>query len=196
MIAFGIAVYLVLIGLVLILVEIYAVIAYIFEARAMYTMAARRNIARPWLSFIPVANSWILGKIADDYEKRANGAETRHARKLVTFKIILLAVLVLFFIALSVLSSVAINAAINGEAAGSLFGGEYSDYAIMILLSIIPVLAACLYEIFSFIALYKTYRSCCPSRTPLYFTLSVLFGIAPFLMFSVRERTEGLPAEE
>ena len=194
MLFLNLAVYAVVCIIILCLIEIYAVIAYIFEARAMYTMAAKRNIPRPWLSYVPVANSWILGKIADDYEERANGAAPRHAKRLVCLKIILLAVLVVFYIILVAVFAVAAASVSFGAEAGTLFSGN--DFVVLAFLCVLPVAAAFLYEVFSYIALYKVYRSCSPSKTSLYFTLSVLFGIAPFLMFSVREKTEGLLAGE
>ena len=64
------------------------VAVYVFSALALYTIAKRRGLSNPWLSWIPVANVWILGSIADQYRYVARG-EVRSKRKvLLTLKII------------------------------------------------------------------------------------------------------------
>ena len=47
--------------------SIIQIAVYVFTSLALYTIAKRRGINHPWLSWIPVANVWILGSIADQY---------------------------------------------------------------------------------------------------------------------------------
>lgn len=37
------------------------------EAVALYTIAKRREINKPWLACIPVVSGWILGSVSDQY---------------------------------------------------------------------------------------------------------------------------------
>ena len=39
--------------------------AYVLWSLGVYTIAKRRGIRKPWLSWIPVGNLWILGSISD-----------------------------------------------------------------------------------------------------------------------------------
>ena len=48
-------IYLAMIGL--------GITGYVLQALGMYRIAERRGIHRPWLAWIPVANSWVLGSI-------------------------------------------------------------------------------------------------------------------------------------
>ena len=45
---------------------IVGVILYVFDALAFYTMAKNKGINNPWLAWIPIANSYIMGKIIDE----------------------------------------------------------------------------------------------------------------------------------
>lgn len=51
-------------GLIFVL-GIIAIISYIFQALAWYTVAKKRNIEYPWLAWIPVANFYTIGKVGD-----------------------------------------------------------------------------------------------------------------------------------
>ena len=44
-----------------------SILAYILQALALYTIAKRRGIRKPWLAWIPFGNSWILGSLSDQY---------------------------------------------------------------------------------------------------------------------------------
>ena len=45
---------------------LYGLIAYIVGALALKRMADKLNIENSWLSFIPIANAYLLGKVAGD----------------------------------------------------------------------------------------------------------------------------------
>ena len=44
-----------------------SVAAYVLTSLSLYTIAARRQIANPWLSWIPVVRIWVLGSLSDQY---------------------------------------------------------------------------------------------------------------------------------
>ena len=50
----------------LVIIIIYAVVAYIFTSLGLYTMAKNKNIDNAWLAWIPIANNYLLGKIMND----------------------------------------------------------------------------------------------------------------------------------
>ena len=52
---------------------IFSVVTYVLTSLGLYTMAKRRMINHPWLSWVPVANMWILGSLSDQYRYVARG---------------------------------------------------------------------------------------------------------------------------
>ena len=54
----------------------YFTIAYVLRSQALYAIAKRRNIKGAWLVWVPVANNWIMGTIADEYNKKVADKKT------------------------------------------------------------------------------------------------------------------------
>jgi hypothetical protein len=50
----------------LFVLAVLGIIMYVFMALGMYTMAKKLSIENPWMAWIPIANAYILGKIAGD----------------------------------------------------------------------------------------------------------------------------------
>ncbi|MCH5304660.1 MAG: hypothetical protein J1E41_07330, partial [Ruminococcus sp.] len=50
-----------------IVLSILAIILYIFQSLALYTIAKKRNIENAWLAWIPLASLYIVGKIGDHF---------------------------------------------------------------------------------------------------------------------------------
>ena len=60
-----------IIGIVLIVWLIAMAVAvgsYVLNAVGMYRIAKRRGIHNAWLSWVPVANVWLLGSISDHFQ--------------------------------------------------------------------------------------------------------------------------------
>ena len=49
------------------------VVMYVFQSIGLYTIAKRRGIANPGLAWVPVAYSWILGSVSDQYQYVVRG---------------------------------------------------------------------------------------------------------------------------
>lgn len=64
------------------------VAAYVLTALALYTIAKRRGIKRPWLAWIPVADMWLLGCISDQYRYVTKGQVTNRRKTLLTLNIV------------------------------------------------------------------------------------------------------------
>ncbi|MEE3333146.1 MAG: hypothetical protein VZR54_02600 [Ruminococcus sp.] len=63
------------IGLIIFLLFVIAIgiVLYIFGSLGLYKIAKNRNIPNPWMAWIPVANSYLLGKIGDYYDLKNTG---------------------------------------------------------------------------------------------------------------------------
>ena len=55
--------------------------AYVFSSLALYTVAQRRGLNKPWLAWVPVVNCWILGSLSDQYRYVVRG-ENKSKRKI------------------------------------------------------------------------------------------------------------------
>ena len=78
-----------------------SVAAYVLTALALYTVATRRGLKYAWLSWVPVANVWLLGSISDQYRYVVKG-ENKSKRKILLTLSILSALCVLVTVILSV----------------------------------------------------------------------------------------------
>ncbi len=168
---------LIVFAVVYIIILLAALAVYIMRSIALTHIGKRRNIKAPWLIWIPVANAWALGALADEYDNR-NGLK-RH------FRVILLVLSILIsggFIALignmigsvfelEALSSVSFvhEYEIMGEAL-ELFVDIYSCV-------IIIALASTVYSALLYICLYKLFESLDSSHCVLFFVLSIFIPV-------------------
>lgn len=164
--------------------------SFVLSAIALYTIARRRGLNHAWLSWIPVANCWILGSLSDQYQYVVKG-QNKSKRKVMLILNILIAV---FSVTVLVLGAVTV--------AGIFFSANDAQMMRAIngpLLAILGVALplACVsiaYAVIRFMALFDLYRSLDPSNAVLFLVLSVLFGITePFFLFFNRQKDEGMP---
>ncbi len=158
----------------------FAVISYILQAKGLYTIAKRRGFQAPWLAWIPYASSWLMGAVADDYCFKAEKKETSY-RKIILGT----------YIATGVWSSVSELFVELFKDSGSLAG---LGVALPLCLGMVAVAVVC--TVFQYIALFKIYYSCKPSKATPYLLLSIFLGVTlPFLLYSVRNSDKGIPAD-
>lgn len=131
---------------------------YILQGIALYRMAKKLGIGSPWLVFVPIANVWILGKIADVGE-----AKPKHAKRLLISSAIMLVPC----------------AGVSGAAAGAVLHGNealgMAAIAMMIAFCAIMLVAAIVYSVFTYIAYYRICQNFAPEQTTGYF-LGILLG--------------------
>ena len=168
---------------------LFGVASYILTALAVYTIARRRGLRKPWLAWIPVANFWLLGSVSDQYQYVVKG-ENKAKRKWLLVLSLVKAVLMLTVVIL-----------VAVVAAGAIFRGpgyvrqSVAGPVIGILGVVTPLAAvsvACM--VIRFMALYDVYRSLDPANSVLYLVLSILFSpTEPFFLFFNREKDLGMP---
>lgn len=174
-------------------VLVFSVLAYIFQSRAMYAVAKRRGIERPWLAWVPVGSSWMIGCISDQYRYVKLG-QVKNKRKLMLWlEIGVLAATILATVALVVLALQGVDVL-----SGDYTAGSAESYAV----SMLAILAVCFmlvavsvaYMIVYYMAMWDYFQSCDPQRAKLFFLLSVLVTYPqPFFMFACREKDFGMP---
>lgn len=170
------------------LMLVFGIVSYVLQSLGMYTIAKRRGIRNPWLSWLPVGNMWILGSISDQYQYVAKG-RVRNKRK------VLLGLMVAMFLSF-IPMWLALFASIFSEAAamdasemllGATAGITIVTYLVLMVISVIAI-------VFEYMALYDLYVSCEPSNGVLYLVLSIFVGVAlPFFVFACRKKDLGMP---
>ena len=173
---------------------VFGIATYVLSSLAIYTIAKRRGLNKPWLAWIPVVNCWLLGSLSDQYRYVVKD-ENKSKRKSLLILSILTMVLSL---TICVLSVVIMVQAISGATSG------VSDAYLLetIMGPLVGVLGLCLpligiaiaYAIIYYMALYDVYKSLDPSNCVLFLVLSILFSVTePFFLFFNRNKDLGMP---
>lgn len=168
--------------------------SYVLQSVSLYTIAKRRGIHKPWLSWLPVGDAWILGCISDQYQYVVKGKVKNKRKALLVLNIIMWTVYVAFFAVYFVLLFQIIGGVLNDQltnaGAMELMGsvaGILALFAVMMGVSIAIL-------VIRYIALYDLYHSCDPDSSIAYLLLSIFLGIAqPLFLFLCRKKDDGMP---
>ena len=163
---------------------------YLLESISVYKMAKSAEIKNPWLAFIPVANDWVFGTLAEKYKKK-NG--TKSARFGIILPV-LEGIVLIESIALILFSIISVSK-ITGYALDAVnTSAEMSPEQFMSLIPVIILYFALMavliaYAVVFFIALWRVYSSFDKSNATLYIVLSIIFTISvPIILFIIRNR--------
>ena len=169
-----------------------SLLAYVFSALAIYTIAQRRQIKNAWMAWVPVLNLWILGSISDQYRYVVKG-EVKNKRKVLLG--LQIAIVLCTCAAFAKVLSTVISLATSGnymdemEILRQVFG-SMASFAPVVILSLVRL-------VFEIMALYDVYTSCEPVNNVLYLVLSVIPAISqitrPLFLFLCRDKDEGMP---
>ena len=171
-----------------------SIAAYVLTALALYTLAQRRGLNRPWLAWIPVVNCWLLGSLSDQYRYVVKG-EVKSKRKVLLVLNILSTVIGMAMVGICV-------AMVIGLAGDVIHGANEEAIIRTAMGSVIGILGLCLplagiaiaYAVIRYMALYDVYRSMDPSNCVLFTVLSILVSITePFFLFFNRNKDLGMP---
>lgn len=168
--------------------------AYVLSSLALYTIAKRRGLNHPWLSWIPVANVWILGSIADQYRYVARG-EIKSKRKVLLTLRIISAVLSAVMVVLCIGAVAgAVSGAVMGKAENVILQNLLGSLVGMLGL-VVPILAVAIgTAVIRYMALYDLYSSCDPGNKTVFLVIGILFGITePVFLFLCRNKDLGMP---
>ena len=175
--------------------SVFSIVTYVLTALALYTIANRRGIRKPWLVWIPVANMWILGSISDQYRYVAKGQNKSKRKSLLILSIIggILGVIAVALTLALIVNLFAVTISPNDTASlrEYVMGLVVSFLVLSLPLMGVAIARAILY----YMALYDVYTSCDPSTSVLFLVLSILLGFTtPFFLFFSRYKDGGMPA--
>lgn len=174
--------------------SLFSIAVYVMTALALYTIAKRRGLHKPWLAWIPVADQWLLGSLSDQYRYVTRG-ETKSKRKwLLGLEIAMVALVVailamaIFGIANTLVS--AVNSFDEDAVLRAFTGPLITMLALMVPLAAVGIAQT----IISYMALYDVYKSLDPSNCVMYLVLSIIFPITqPFFLLCNRNKDLGMP---
>lgn len=158
-------------------VLVFSVASYVLSSFGIYTIAKRRGIRKPWLSWIPYGNMWVLGSISDQYQY-VTGGKIKNRRKVLLATTIALSALVIPMVIFAVLSGL----------------GSYWSVAALVLVYVVFMVVAIVGAVFQYIAYYNLFRSCKPQNATLFLVVGIVCqATLPFFLFACRNHDEGMP---
>ena len=168
--------------------------SYILTALALYTIAQRRGIHKPWLAWIPVANCWLLGSLSDQYQYVVKG-ENKSKRKFLLALSIADVVLGITMCVMAVVMVVKTVFAISDYASDEAIARAILGPTMSVLGLCVPLLGVSIaFAIIRYMALYDIYKSLDPGNCVLFLVLSILFSVTePFFLFFNRNKDLGMP---
>lgn len=171
-----------------------AIAGYVLRAAGLYSIAKRRGINHPWMSWVPILDAWVIGCISDQYQYVVKG-KTKNKRKwLIGLNIALVVLYIVFFVFMGITVV---------QIAGSATGGMTEDQAMEAVLGpmlgifagMIPLFVmAMAVTVVRYFAMYDLYTSCNPQNNVLFLVLSIFFNVTePFFVFFNRKKDGGMP---
>lgn len=180
------------------------VLVYVLQALALYTIAKRRGIKKPWLAWIPLVNVWILGSVSDQYQYVVK-RQVKNKRKALLGLNIAMTVLVTFLVAFIIAGLFAGFLMMEPVWNAGTFPIDSDDIQnvasalLVVVLLAIPVwVMAIVYIVFFYKAMYDVFRSCEPKNSTLYLVLSlvgnvVVEGAYSIFLMLCKDKDLGMP---
>lgn len=173
-----IAVYFAFLGII-------SLVMYLLQAFGLYGMAKGSGISAPWRGFIPFANTFLFGKIAERYVKKDGKKSAKFGGLLLAFEIL---TLVLAFVTVAfAISMIFVLAAAENE----------TDLAYSILAPMVAMFISCFvlmgvsiaYIVLYYVALWRIFTTFDYNNATVYFVLSILFSfLGPIFLFVLRNK--------
>lgn len=167
------------------------VLVYILEAWALYTIAQRRGIKKPWMAWIPLVNVWILGSVSDQYQYVVK-RQVKNKRKVLLGINIAMTVLIVLLIAAIVwlvVSLVMMGVSMELFSSGNMPNPNIDSIALealadeigvllLLCLTALPLLVLLIvHTVYFYMAMYDVFRSCDPKNSTLYLVLSLVGNV-------------------
>lgn len=154
-------------------------IFYIFNAIALKRISENRGYGKGFLAWVPIANCYVLGLVADDIEEK-QGRKTAYRKILIWLSVLAAVFGALMFIC--TLVGTVISANMSSDSSLVIL-----PFVIVLYVGLLGVMLARM--IYQFIAVYKIYKDYAPESATVYLIVSIFVSAAiPFILFSVRNK--------
>lgn len=180
-----------LFGVLLLFILMIWLVFYVFESIAFYTLAKRRGIQYPGLAWVPVANMWIIGSLADDYMNVTELRKTKSRYLLLSLEAVSAVISILATVMSLGFVLEMIREIFNEQSyeVGGYILGSLSLLGMSCILWVLVIVRS----VFLYIALYRIFKSCQPGNAVLYLLLAIFVSVSlPFILFAIRNKDEGM----
>ena len=161
----------------------YAAVVYVLTAKSLQMIARRRGIPNPWLAWVPVANSWLLGSISDQYKMRKYGYDPELRKTLLILSVV------------SQGGSILLNSFNLHKNAIHQGSHSFALLWLLLIVALAVVGGAIAQAVYNFKARYDLYASCKPNVAVLFLVLSIVTPAGPFLLYACCDSDEGMSAQ-
>ena len=179
MAGFGVAFLSIIIMLLLVFLAVSAA-KYIFRSLGLYAIAKRRGIRNPWMAWVPVLYTWIVGSISDQYQYVVKG-KVRNKRTVL-------------LVGYCAILAVSVTANVSNIVYGWSASAEDALMVISVIAALSNLVLGIVFAVFYYMAMYDLYTSVSPANNVLFLVLSIIFQITePFFLFFNRNKDGGMP---
>ena len=179
------------------------VLVYVLQALALYTIAQRRGIKKPWLAWIPVVNVWILGSISDQYQYVVK-KQVKNKRKVLLGLNIAMTAIAIFMVVFIIVGLFCGLLAMEPSMKDGMLPVQTDGFRdtvgalLVVLLSIAVAVLSIVHTVFFYMAVYDVFRSCEPKNSTLYLVLSlvgnvVIDGACCIFLMLCKDKDLGMP---
>ena len=176
----------------------YAAYAYIFVSLGGMRMARKAGMSNPWMFWIPCANVYALGNLADTQASLCEGKNTTYRKKMLTWTIVVACIAIVWAIALSVFMVVAATNGLideNGQVVTANVETAIGPALFFLLSSLAFLVLYVVYLVIYYKVLYRIFKLYAPDGAVGLLVLSVLVTVAiPAVFLSLSKREPVLPA--
>ena len=163
----------------------YGALSYVGMSLGGSRMARKVGMSCPWMFWIPGANLYALGNLADTQASLCEGKTTKFRKKLLTWTIILTAATIIWVIAMTVITTMASVNGMVGES-DTLITSTAINYLLALLISSLLFLVPyVIYIVIYYKTLYRIYKLYAPDGAAGFVVLSILAIVAIPILFLV-----------
>ena len=180
---------------------IYCIFSFLFSlaiyaiiAGALYMIATRRGVEKPWLAWVPVGQLWLLGAISDHYQFVVRRNKSSNRKTLLWLQVVLVVLLIISLIL--IFDVLDLSQRIDSGVSNSSALRERAEMKAkgLVVPGLLLLVTAGITVVYEYFALYDLFRSCDPANSRLYLLLSIFVSITmPVFLLMLYDRDDGLP---
>ncbi len=155
-------------------------VLYILQGIGLFKMSKALGLSSPWISFIPFANMFALGRIAQKYVKRDGKPSAKFSVWLlvlyIVYFILAIVLIALLFMFIFSIIGYATDAIVDESA---LTAEMFSGLIPIVICYFITFAITITYQVIYYIALWRVFAIFSNKNATLFLVLSIIFNILP-----------------
>lgn len=181
----------------------YGTYSYIGMGLGGFRMARKIGMTNPWMFWIPLANAYAMGNLADQQASLCDGRSTTYRKKMLAWNIVIICAALLFVIAMvPILLVVSVHGTMGQDGTVTVpekYMEDLAGPALFFLFSLLVLLVlSVIYLVVYYKVLYRIFKLYAPDGAVGLLILSIFVNAAipaVFLILSGKEPALPMPAE-